>query len=106
FVVLAVTLEILLGLAIALLLNRPFVGRSWVRVLALLPWAVPPVVNGIMWKWILNPSYGALNGALYQLGILNGPRDYILWLGEPDLALLMVVLADVWKETPFIMLLF
>jgi len=106
FVVLAVFLEIILGLAIALMLNRPFVGRRWVRMLALLPWAVPPVVNAIMWKWILNPSYGALNGALYEIGIFETARDYIVWLGDPELALLMVVLADVWKETPFITLLF
>lgn len=106
FVALAVFLEILLGLAIALMLNRPFTGRRWVRMFALLPWAVPPVVNGIMWKWILNPSYGSMNGLLYQVGLFDGPRDYIVWLGDPWLALLMVVLADVWKETPFIMLLF
>mgnify|MGYP001488355246 CR=1 FL=1 len=72
-------------------------------MLALLPWAVPAVVNGIMWKWILNPSYGALNGFLYSLGLID---NYIIWLGSPTLALAMVVLADVWKETPFIMLLF
>jgi multiple sugar transport system permease protein len=71
-------------------------------MLALLPWAVPSVVNGIMWKWIMNASYGALNGLLYSLGII---KDYIIWLGSPSLALAMVVWADVWKETPFIMLL-
>lgn len=103
FVVLAVSLEIILGLLIALMLNRPFRGRNLVRMLALLPWAVPSVVNGIMWKWILNPSYGALNGLLYSLGIID---QYVIWLGEPLRALLMVVVADVWKETPFIMLLF
>jgi ABC-type sugar transport system permease subunit len=103
FVIGAVALEILLGLLIALLLNKDFVGKNIVRMLALLPWAIPPVVNGIMWKWILNPSYGALNGALYSLGII---KDYIIWLGSPNLALFMVILADVWKETPFIMLLF
>lgn len=106
FVVLAVALEITLGLACALMLNRQFVGQRWVRMLALLPWAVPPIVNGIMWKWILNPSYGALNGLLLQLGVFSRSRDYIIWLGDPALALVMVVLADVWKETPFIMLLF
>jgi ABC-type sugar transport system permease subunit len=56
-----------------------------------------------MWKWILNPSYGALNGFLYSLGIID---EYVIWLGSRELALVMVVLADVWKETPFIMLLF
>jgi multiple sugar transport system permease protein len=102
FVVSAVSIEIVLAIGIALMLNRPFRGRWLVRLLALLPWAIPSVVNGIMWKWILNPSYGALNGLLYSLGLID---RYIIWLGSPELALAMVVLADVWKETPFIMLL-
>lgn len=102
FVVAAVIVEIVLAIGIALLLNRDFKGRIFVRMLALLPWAVPSVVNGIMWKWILNPSYGALNGLLYSLHLIN---DYVIWLGSPSLALASVVWADVWKETPFIMLL-
>ncbi len=102
FVVAAVSLEIILAIGIALLLNRDFPGRTVVRVLALLPWAVPSVVNGIMWKWILNPSYGALNGLLYSLHLTD---QYIIWLGSPTLALASVVWADIWKETPFIMLL-
>jgi multiple sugar transport system permease protein len=106
YALLAVSLEIVLGFLIALMLNREFRGRGVVRMLALLPWAIPAVVNGIMWKWILNPRYGALNGLLLQLGIIKSPNDYIVWLGNPTLALIMVVLADVWKETPFIMLLF
>lgn len=106
FAVLAVSLEIVLGFLIALMLNREFRGRTLVRMLALLPWAIPSVVNGIMWKWILNPRYGALNGLLLQLGVIKSPDEYIIWLGDPGLALVMVVLADVWKETPFIMLLF
>jgi ABC-type sugar transport system permease subunit len=105
FAVLAVALEIGLGVLIALMLNRDFRGRWFIRMLALLPWAIPPVVNGIIWKWILNPRYGALNGLLLQLGLIRSPDDYIVWLGTPTLALLMVVLADVWKETPFIVLL-
>jgi ABC-type sugar transport system permease subunit len=106
FGVMAVTLEIGLGLLIAVMLNRDFPMRWLVRILALLPWAIPPVVNGVVWKWLLNPRYGALNGLLLQLDIIKTPDDYIIWLGTPTLALLMVVLADVWKETPFIMLLF
>ena len=105
FAVLAVAFEITLGVLVALMLNRNFRGRWFVRVLALLPWAIPPVVNGIIWKWILNPRYGALNGFLLELGLIGSPDDYVIWLGTPSLALLMVVLADVWKETPFIALL-
>ncbi len=105
FAALAVFLEVVLGVLIALMLNREFRGRTFVRMLALLPWAIPSIVNGIMWKWILNPRYGALNGLLLQVGLIKSPADYIIWLGSPTLALVMVVLADVWKETPFIMLL-
>ena len=104
FAALAVSLEIVLGVLIALMLNREFRGRTIVRMLALLPWAIPSVVNGIMWKWILNPRYGALNGLLLQVGAIPSAKDYIIWLGDPALALVMVTLADVWKETPFIML--
>lgn len=102
FVVAAVTVEIILATSIALMLNRDFRGRSFVRVVALLPWAIPSVVNGIMWKWIFNPSYGALNGLLYSLHLTD---EYIIWLGSPGLAMTAVVWADIWKETPFIMLL-
>lgn len=102
FVVGAVSVEIVMAIGIALMLNREFRGRTVVRVLALLPWAIPSVVNGIMWKWILNPSYGALNGLLYSLHLIN---QYIIWLGSPSLALASVIWADLWKETPFIMLL-
>lgn len=103
FVFGSVSLAISAGLAAALLLNREFFGRNLVRMLALLPWAIPGVVNGIMWKWILNPSYGSLNGLLTSLGIID---KYQIWLGTPASALIMVILADAWKETPFIMLLF
>lgn len=102
FVFLAVLLEVGGGLMWAMLLNQKFKGRGLARTLALLPWAVPPVVNAIMWKWIYNPKYGALNGLLMELGLI---KQEIIWLGSPFLALNMTVLADAWKETPFIMLL-
>ena len=64
----------------------------------MLPWAVPPVVNGVMWKWIYNPQYGSLNSLLFQLGLIE---SYKTWLGSGFLALNMLVFADIWKETPF-----
>lgn len=103
FVLCSVSLNIFFAFFIALMLNRDFRGRNFVRMLTLLPWAIPNVVNGIMWKWILNPSYGALNGLLYSLGLID---EYVIWLGTPNGALIMCVLADVWKEIPFIMLMF
>jgi len=102
FVIGAVIIELLLGMLIALLLNQEFKGKAYLRVLLLVPWAVPWVVNGTMWKWVYNTEFGALNILLKQLGIISGN---INWLGEPFRALIMMVLADVWKETPFIAIL-
>lgn len=98
FTLVTVCIEVLLGLGIALLLNEKLRGRMIVRGLILIPWALPSVVNGVMWKWIFHAQYGALNHLLFQLGIIH---SYVDWLGEPFIALNMLVLADVWKETPF-----
>ena len=102
FTFVAVGIEIILALLIALLLNQSFRGRAILRATLILPWAIPWVVNGIMWKWIYNPSFGILNGLLKQLGLID---SYKVWLGTPFLALNMMVLSDVWKETPFIAIL-
>lgn len=102
FAAVAVAVEVSLAMAIALLLNRRFIGRNFLRAALLVPWAVPWVVNGIMWRWIFNPRFGALNALLQQLGIIG---EYQIWLGEPFQALNMMIVADLWKETPFIALL-
>jgi multiple sugar transport system permease protein/N,N'-diacetylchitobiose transport system permease protein len=78
-------------------MNVQFRGRWLLRSIMVLPWALPTIVNGTMWRWIFNPDYGALNALLTQLHILSHYRS---WLGSPSLALNMVVLADVWKNTP------
>ncbi|MCS6847784.1 MAG: sugar ABC transporter permease [Anaerolineae bacterium] len=103
FAVVSLALQIPLGLAIALLLNQSFHGRSIVRALILLPWAIPTIVNGALWQWIYNASYGALNGLLYQLGIIHAP---VVWLGSASLAMNMVILADTWKVLPYYAVLF
>jgi multiple sugar transport system permease protein len=97
FTTLAVALVVLLGLAIALLLNNDFPGRNLVRTLILLPWAIPPVVNGLMWQWIYDSKVGALNGLLVSLGIIS---EYRGWLSDPTSALLALVCADVWNSMP------
>ena len=71
FVLGTVIVEVILGLVIALVLNEKFIGRFVVRGLVLLPWALPGVVNGVMWKWIYNANYGALNALLSQLHIIS-----------------------------------
>lgn len=96
FVGVSVSLELALGLAFALLLNQNFRGRSVARALVLVPWVVPSVVAARFWEWIFNADFGVLN---YLLGAR------INWLGDPVWALHAAILADVWKTTPFAVLL-
>jgi len=97
FTGLALGLVMSLGLGIALLLNEPFRGRAILRGMLLIPWAIPPVASGMMWRWILNGNVGALNGALAGLGISHA---YYGWLSDPHTALLAVVGAHVWNSMP------
>jgi len=97
----SLSLEIVLGLMIALLLNEKFIGVTFLRTIIILPWAVPTIVNGAMWKWIYHPEYGALNALLTQLHITS---SYQSWLSSPWLAMNMVIIADVWKMTPFVVI--
>jgi multiple sugar transport system permease protein len=101
FTVVSVSIEVVLGVAVALLLNQQFVGRTLVRALMILPWALPTIVNAVMWRLIYNPEFGSLNALLVQAGVLDAYRS---WLGDPDTALNMVILADVWKNYPLIAL--
>jgi len=98
----SIALELVLGIGTALLLNRKFRGRAFVRSLILIPWALPITIAAAMWLWIFNPTYGALNSLLLQLGIID---EYRLWLSTPLSAMHVVVLADVWKVTPLVILL-
>lgn len=95
FAIVVVTVEMLLGVSVALLLNQDFVGRNVVRALLIIPWAVPTVVNAIMWRLIYNPEYGALNSLLVQLGFIS---EYINWLSDVDKALWAIIFADIWKN--------
>jgi len=91
------------ALAFALLLNQPFPLRPLARALMMIPWAIPHVVNGVIWARIYDANYGMLNGALHQLGLIDG---YVAWLNNPDYALFLVVMAEVWISTPGLTLLF
>lgn len=95
-------LELSIGMLIALMLNESFRGKRVVYALIIIPWAIPNVAIGIMWKWIYNPKFGALNGALYSTGILP---EYISWLGNPKTALYMIIVAMVWKQLPLVVFL-
>jgi ABC-type sugar transport system permease subunit len=101
FTVVSVGLELILGLAIAQLIHsRPF-GWKFLRFSLIIPWAVPTIVNGAMWRWIYSADFGALNGILYQFGLIN---HYIPWLSLPDAAMNLVILADLWHTVPFVAL--
>ncbi len=102
FTGISVFAEIGLGIAVAVVLNRQFKGRGFVRGLMILPWALPTVVNAIMWKWIFNANYGPFNALLFQTGIIDA---YQVWLGKPISAFLCVTVANIWKETPYVVLL-
>ncbi|WP_370450770.1 carbohydrate ABC transporter permease [Corallococcus sp. CA047B] len=97
FTAVAVTVELLLAVPLALLLNRAFPGRGLLRASVLVPWAIPTVVSARLWAWMFNPDYGLINRLL-------GGAD-INWLGAPGYALHAAILVDVWKTTPFVALL-
>jgi multiple sugar transport system permease protein len=98
-----VVMVTILSLGAALLLNHRFGRFGILRVLLIIPWAIAPVANAVLWKWILNSNYGVLNAVLKSLGVID---HYVVWLGSPTRALTLLLLVDVWKSVPFIALLF
>jgi ABC-type sugar transport system permease subunit len=102
FTVVSTLLETVLGLLMALLLYEQFVGRSLVRAAMLVPWAMPTVVTSKMFGWLFDGQHGLINYLLKSLGLINGN---INWYGSVDHALQTIIIADVWKTTPFMALL-
>ena len=101
FAALSVALATFIGLGIALLLHSDVPGAGWLVSAVVLPWAVPEIVNALIWQWIYNPNYGALNGILYSLGIF---ADYRAWLSSPLSAMHAVIFAYAWKLVPFVII--
>src|ERR1041384_5873411 len=97
----ALTCEFFLGLGLALLLNAQLRGRGLFRASLLVPMMLPPVVVGVVWRLMLNPNFGAVNGVLKQLGINT---ENLTWTASPRLAMLSVIIVDVWQWTPFVFL--
>ena len=98
FTVVSVGFELVLGLAIAQLINSHPPGWRFLRISLIIPWAFPTIVNGSMWRWIYSADFGALNGLLMQLGFI---QHYVAWLVEPWRAMNLVILADLWHVVPF-----
>jgi multiple sugar transport system permease protein len=96
FTLVAVSVELLLGLLFALLLHAPFKGRGWMRAAVLVPWAIPTVVAARLWAWLFNPDHGLVTALL--------PGREVNWLGTPGYALHAAIAVDVWKTTPFVAL--
>jgi multiple sugar transport system permease protein len=97
YLVVASIIELSVGLAFALSLRGSFRGRGILLAIAILPWALPPVVNGVIWGWILNPSFGVLNGILHTLHIIG---TYQIWLANAGPARLFVTVVHVWRMLP------
>ncbi len=94
--------SVVLGIVAALVLDRDFIGRGFVRVLVILPWAVPHVVAALVWQWMYNPDFGVMNFGLLLLPWVTATPK---WLSDPQFALLAIVLVNVWKTYPFAALL-
>ncbi len=98
FAVMAVAAVTLYGLGVALLLNQPGVlGSTLLKVVVLLPWAIPSVISGIIWRWIFDGDYGVLNGLLLATGVVE---RYVPWMSQTFTARLCMVIAHVWKQGP------
>jgi multiple sugar transport system permease protein len=102
FTLAAVILHVGLGLALALLLDRITLFRSLFRLLLLSPWVVAPSISAVIWMWLLEPQFGIINHVVTGLGIVSSPIE---WLGRPDTAFASIVTVDVWRGTPFVMVL-
>ena len=101
FAAIALTLEFLIGLGLALLLDGQIRGRGLFRALLLLPMMLPPVVAGVVWRLMLNSNFGAVNGTLKNMGVNT---EALVWTASPKLAMASVIVADVWQWTPFMFL--
>src|SRR5215208_6334168 len=90
--------KLALGLWLALLLNRHFRGKAFVRAFILLPFIIPTVLSTFAWKWMFDPTFSVLNWILFQLGLIDGR---INWLGDPNLAMISVMIVNIWRGVPF-----
>lgn len=102
FAAVSVTLETVLGMLVALVLNAEFKGRGIVRAAILIPWAIPTIVSARMWGWMLNDQFGIINDILLNLGLIS---TKIAWTASVDTAMIAVLIVDIWKTTPFMALL-
>ncbi len=94
----ATVFKLALGLWLALLLNRHFKGKALARAFILLPFIIPTVLSTLAWKWMFDPTFSVLNWLLFKVGLI---QERINWLGDPNLALISVIVVNVWRGVPF-----
>jgi trehalose/maltose transport system permease protein len=102
FAIISVSIETVLGLMVALVLNAEFRGRALVRAAILIPWAIPTIVSAKLWAWLFNDQFGMVNDLLLRLGLIE---QKIAWTANVDTAMWAVLIVDIWKTTPFMALL-
>lgn len=98
FTLFAAPLVVILGVSVALFLQRRFAGSAVVRSVVLLPWVLPGAISAVLWVWVFHPSFGLINGILLQLGLI---QSSIQWLNTPTLAFASVLVAHIWTQIPF-----
>lgn len=97
FTILIVVANTVLGILIALLLNQKFLGAKVLQVLILIPWAIPVVMAGIIWRWMFAGNVGVINGILYSFGMIP---EYYSFFGNPATAQVALIVARLWKDLP------
>lgn len=100
FTVVSVILETVLGMACALIMNRTFKGQGFVRAMILIPWCIPTIVSGLMWSYMFSESFGVINQALKAVGL-----SPVMWVTGAKGAFSSMIIADVWKTSPYMSLL-
>src|SRR5277367_1381478 len=95
---LATVFKLVLGLWLAVLLNNHFKGKAFTRAFILLPFIIPTVLSTFAWKWMFDPTFSVINWGLFKLGLIHGR---INWLGDPDLAMISIIIVNVWRGVPF-----
>lgn len=102
FTIVAIVLETILGIACALIMNRNFKGKGFIRAAILVPWAVPTIVSGLMWNYMYSETYGIINYLLEKMHLISEP---IHWLTDSTFAFWGIIIAEVWKTAPYMALL-
>jgi multiple sugar transport system permease protein len=103
YVLLAVSLELVLGIFVAVTLHRMFPGRGIVLAILILPWALPSVVSGVLWRRVFDPQNGLLNSVLMQLHVISQPH---VWLASGRGAIVYITIVHVWGVLPLVSLIF